>query len=118
MAAHAGYTFAEARADRTFWGRVVESAVGAHLINTGSPEIRVNYWRDRGGVEVDFVLERGRRLVLLEVKSNGRGNGSRGREAFLARYAVERSLRVGGEGIPLEEFLSVPAGRWFEESQQ
>ena len=118
MAVHAGYTFDEARADRTFWGRVVESAVGAHLINTGSPEIRVYYWRDRGGVEVDFVLERGRRLVLVEVKSNGRGDGRRGREGFMARYKVERSLLVGGEGIPLEEFLSVPAGHWFEAGRE
>ncbi len=31
MAADSGYSYAEAQADRTFWGRMVESAVGAHL---------------------------------------------------------------------------------------
>ena len=34
MTAGSGYSFDEAQADRTFWGRIVESAVGAHLFNT------------------------------------------------------------------------------------
>ena len=32
-----GYTFEQAVGDRTFWGRLVESAVGAHLFNQSSP---------------------------------------------------------------------------------
>ena len=58
MSAHSGYTFEEARADRSFWGRLVESAVGAHLLNSGAPEVRLHYWRHRNR-EVDFVLARG-----------------------------------------------------------
>ena len=42
MSVHSGYTFADAQADRTFWGRLVETAVGAHLVNTGGPAIHVN----------------------------------------------------------------------------
>ena len=41
MTATSGYSFAEAKADRTFWGRVVESAVGAHLINTAAQRLEV-----------------------------------------------------------------------------
>ena len=63
-----GYTFEEARVDRSFWGRLVESAVGAHLFNTGAPDVRLHYWRHRGR-EVDFVLARGPRLAAVEVKS-------------------------------------------------
>lgn len=33
--AFSGVTFTEAMADRSFWGHLVESAVGAHLLNTG-----------------------------------------------------------------------------------
>ena len=113
MSTHARYTFAEAQADRSYWGRLVESAVGAHLVNTGSPAIRVYYWR-QGDAEVDFVLERGRRLVVVEVKSNGRGANERGRREFQRLYGAERSVLVGGAGIPLASFLSEPAARWFE----
>ena len=48
MAVASGYTFEEAKADRSYWGRLVESAVGAHLINTGTPEHRLYYWRENG----------------------------------------------------------------------
>ncbi|MDE0055642.1 MAG: ATP-binding protein, partial [Gammaproteobacteria bacterium] len=113
MAVHSGYTFSEAQADRTFWGRLVESAVGAHLYNTGMPEVRLYYWR-RGNHEVDFVLERGRRLVSIEVKSNGRGINLGGRKEFAKSFNPERSLLVGRDGISIEEFMSVPASHWFE----
>ena len=43
MTAGSGYAFDEARADRTFWGRVVESAVGAHLYNTEASDIGLQY---------------------------------------------------------------------------
>ena len=77
MSVHSGYTFEEAKADRSFWGRLVESAVGAHLFNTGTPEVRLHYWRERS-LEVDFVLEYGRKLVAMEVKS-GSHRGEYGR---------------------------------------
>ena len=114
MAVHSGYTFEEAQADRTFWGRLVESAIGAHLYNTSMPETRLYYWR-RGIHEVDFVLELGRRLVSIEVKSNGHGTNLSGRREFEKRFNPIRSLLVGGSGIPVEEFLSVPARHSFEE---
>jgi len=113
MSAGSGYTFEEARADRSFWGRLVESAVGAHLFNTGRPELRLRYWRDRGR-EVDFVLERGRRLVAFEVKSGPRRSSLSGLREFGERFDVERSILVGEDGFPLAEFLSVPAREWFE----
>ena len=58
MAAVGGYSFDEARADRSHWGRMVESSVGAHLVNTASSSTTVKYWRHRND-EVDFVLQRG-----------------------------------------------------------
>ena len=68
MTAGSGYSFEEARADRTFWGRVVESSVGAHLHNSVGSDVRVHYWREKA-FEVDFVLQRGERVVAIEVKS-------------------------------------------------
>ena len=115
MAVHSGYTFEEAKADRSFWGRLVESAVGAHLFNTGTPEVRLHYWRERS-LEVDFVLEHGRKLVALEVKSGSRKANTSGLEEFARRFSPRRSLLVGEGGIPLSEFLSISALDWFEKS--
>ena len=114
MTAGSGYAFEEARADRTFWGRIVESAVGAHLLNTATSDIRVYYWRD-GQHEVDFVLQRGPRLVAIEVKSGPRRGSLSGLETFAERFQPQRLLLVGEGGIPLNEFLAAPAGHWCEE---
>ena len=114
MTAGSGYTFEEARADRTFWGRIVESAVGAHLLNTATSDIRVYYWRD-GHHEVDFVLQRGPRLVAIEVKSGPRRGSLSGLEKFAELFQPRRSLLVGEGGIPLNEFLAAPARHWCEE---
>ena len=114
MTARSGYSFEEAKADRTFWGRIVESAVGAHLFNTATSDTRLYYWRD-GQDEVDFVLRRGPRLVAIEVKSGPRRGSLSGLEKFAERFQPRRSLLVGEGGVPLNEFLAVPAGYWFEE---
>ena len=116
MTAASGYGFIEARYDRSFWGRIVESAVGAHLFNTATSDTRVYYWRD-GNDEVDFVLERGPRVVAIEVKSGVKAPLTRGMDEFTRRYKPHKIVRVGGEGIPLDEFLSEPAGRWFESDE-
>ena len=50
----------EARADREFRGRLVESAVGAHLANAAAAATcELFYWRERNR-EVDFVVRAGR----------------------------------------------------------
>ena len=83
MTAGSGYSFVEAQADRSFWGRIVESAVGAHLFNTATSDIRLHYWRD-GSHEVDFVLQRGTRIVAIEVKSGAKRMPLGGMEEFEA----------------------------------
>ena len=115
MSVHSGYTFEEAKADRSFWGRLVESAVGAHLFNTGTPDVRLHYWRERS-LEVDFVLEHGRKLVALEVKSGSHKGKPAGLEEFATRFSPQRSLLVGEGGIPIAKFLSTPAMDWFKQS--
>ncbi len=115
MSAGSGYTFEDARADRSWWGRLVESAVGAHLHNTGTLPLRLRYWRD-GDREVDFVLARGQRLVAFEVKSGARRASPSGLRELGERFNVERSIVVGEGGVPLSEFLSTSAQEWFEHS--
>ena len=114
MTAHSGYTFEQARADRSHWGRLIESAVGAHLFNTAAPALRVCYWRDSSR-EVDFVLRLGRRLAAIEVKSGARRSTAGGLAAFARRFDSVRSILVGEGGVPLQEFLSIPAAEWFDD---
>lgn len=111
MTAASGYTFEEATADRTFWGRVVETAVGAHLINTGGIGLRVHYWRDDAH-EVDFVIERGPKLAAIEVKTGRDRSSGRGLAAFRGRYEHARTVLVGPGGMSLADFLARPAGYW------
>ena len=114
MSALSGYTFEEAKADRSFWGRLVESAVGAHLFNSGATAVRVHYWRDRKGREVDFVLTRRTKRTGVEVKSGARRAGFRGLEEFGKHFGDAATMVVGEGGIPLSEFLSVPAREWLD----
>ena len=90
-------------------------AVGAHLFNTASTATRLHYWRD-GPDEVDFVLQRGPRLVAIEVKSGPRRADRRGMDAFSARFRLGRTLLVGEGGVPLNEFLAMPADHWLDQT--
>ena len=113
LTATSGMTLAEAKADREFWGRLVESAVGAHIANAAAAgECELYYWRDRT-LEVDFVVRAGRRLVSVEVKSGRAPQAHRGTAAFAAAFKPQRSLLVGGDGIEVEDFLSQPVAHWI-----
>ena len=112
MTAVGGTTLAEARADREFWGRLVESAVGAHLANAAMRgECALHYWRERNH-EVDFVVQAGRRLTAIEVKSGRAPQAHPGTAAFVQAFKPKRTLLVGGDGIALDDFLMRPVAHW------
>ena len=69
----------EIRGRGDLWGRLVETAVGAHLVNTAPNGLEVTRWRE-GNREVDFVLSDGRRTLL-----------------------------IGAQGLPLEQTLGMGA---------
>lgn len=111
--APSGLTLAEAKADRDAWGRLTESAVGAHLANAAaSGDCELFYWRDRNR-EVDFVLRSGPRVLAVEVKSGARREALPGLAAFAEAFSPTRSLLVGTGGIPVEEFLRQPVRHWL-----
>jgi predicted AAA+ superfamily ATPase len=106
-------TFDQAFADGSWWGRLVENAAGAHLLNgLQGPAWSVAYWRE-AGEEVDFVVSQGTQCWAVEVKS-GRGGKAAGLAAFRQRYPRARVWLVGDTGIPLDAFFSRPAEEWFE----
>ncbi|MEK7860449.1 MAG: DUF4143 domain-containing protein, partial [Chloroflexota bacterium] len=93
---------ASARADAQYWGRLVETAVGAHLVS--DPSVEVLYWRE-GDREVDYVVRRGRSVLAIEVASGRAQQGLAGIQAFMRRYGGARTLVVGAGGMALDEFL-------------
>jgi len=113
LTAVSGLSLDEARADREFWGRLTESAVGAHLANAAAAgACELYYWRERNR-EVDFVAKAGRRLVAVEVKSGRLREVPTGMAAFAEAFKPKRTLLVGGDGIGVDEFLARPAADWL-----
>ncbi len=116
MTALSGLTPEETAGDRGFRGRLVESAVGAHLLNGAAAQpLEVYYWRHRNR-EVDFVVRAGPKVTAIEVKSGRARANQPGLHAFSRHFQPDRTLVVsgdeGGNGIALERFLEEPAGRW------
>lgn len=98
----------DVRSDRTFRGRLVETAVGAHLVATAGPDVEVTWWR-LGDREVDFVLAGGSAILAIEVASGPEKSDLRGLAAFTKAFPTARTLLVGAQGLPLETVLSTPA---------
>ena len=106
-------SFDELQADRELWGRWVESAVGAYLLNqTIGRDLELYYWA-QGNREVDFVLVKGNKITAIEVKSGASRVTLPGIDAFAKEFPVTRSFLVGAQGIPLTEFLTTPATEWL-----
>ncbi len=118
IAAQSGQNFAEAMSDSVFRGRLVESAVGAHLLNgIRGTQIELFYWRE-GDKEVDFVLKLGTKLIAIEVKSGKESLRSSGIDLFIKQFNPTRILLVGEKGIPLETFLSTVPSTLFDSEQK
>lgn len=104
--------FDEIVAKPSEWGRLVESAVGAYLINSAQ-ELGLNlfYWRDRNE-EVDFVLEKRGKVVAIEVKT-GFDRPTSGMQSFKDQFSPEKILLVGRSGMPWQDFLRLNIAELF-----
>lgn len=90
--------------DPALRGRLVESAVGAHLINRATIEgFSVHWWRD-GNDEVDFVIADKDAVTAIEVKS-GRVKPTKGMTRFLLENPQAHSIVVGSAECSIERFL-------------
>lgn len=113
ITAQSQLSFEEANNDGNFWGRLIESAVGAHLLNIAlSRNIGLFYWR-KGNEEVDFVIRSGKKLIAIEVKSSVVKGALSGMTAFSKAFAPQHKLLVGRNGIPIGEFLKSNLSEWL-----
>jgi len=94
------------------WGRFIESAIGAHLINEAqTASFKIYYWRHRN-YEIDFVLEKAGQIIAIEVKT-GSESLTTGMSAFNKQFKPDKLLLVGKSGIPWQEFLTINPNKLF-----
>lgn len=87
------------------WGRIVESAIGAHLLNYSlAYQFKLYYWR-KNNDEVDFVLLKDNKLIGIEVTISSLHRTS-GLSAFKKEFNPHKIYLVGKEGIPWNEFIN------------
>ncbi len=93
-----------AKNDHKLWGRLVESAIGMHLLNkTYTENFNLYYWNENSN-EVDFVIEKGDKIIGIEVKS-GKDSTNNGMAIFESKFHPTALYTVGTNGIPIEDFL-------------
>ena len=117
MTAPLGLRLSEVKENKSLWGRIVESSIGAYIINskhTSRVKYKVFYWRESNN-EIDFViLTENKKLISIEVKSHLKKIRSLGLSAFSKKFKPYRQLVIGGEdGIPVEEFLTHNMDHWI-----
>ncbi len=102
-----------ARQDTAWWGRLVENAVGAHLLNHLSKlPYWIGYWR-KGNHEVDFVVTTGQTTWAIEVKS-GRDKPAGGIAAFVTHYPKAQPILIGTGGLSLDQFFACNPETFFQ----
>jgi uncharacterized protein len=98
--------FNEIRKKPAEWGRIIESSVGAHLVNHSIPQnYSVYYWRERND-EVDFILERRGKVIAIEVKSNDSEN-RKGLDVFKKKFNPDKLYLITNRGLSWQEFLKI-----------
>lgn len=113
LSATSSLNFNDAYLNPQQWGRWVETAVGAYLINHADRlEYKLYFWRNDGN-EVDFILQSSKKLVAIEVKS-GRRQNNQGLPIFSEQFHPDVELVVGGEAFGLEQFLTLSIEQLLE----
>lgn len=114
MSATVGLPFEQVYQNKPAWGRLVESAVGAYLLNEARLHgMSVYYWRE-GNTEVDFVVAWRKQHIAIEVKSGVPKETQSGLQKFVQQYKPVKTLLIGGQNLSVESFLLTPLTTWFE----
>jgi predicted AAA+ superfamily ATPase len=88
------------------WGRIIESAIGAHLLNNSlTSDYELNYWRE-GDAEVDFIITKNKKSIAIEVKSN-KASTTKGMQQFQKQYESQKMILIGSDGMKWQDFLKL-----------
>lgn len=99
-------SFKEIKNSPPKWGRMIESAIGSHLLNNSLPNnYKVYYWRE-GDYEVDFVITKGNKTIALEIKSNVAKN-LKGTNHFVNKFSPSKTILIDESNFSWKEFLKI-----------
>jgi uncharacterized protein len=105
ISAQRSESFEEILQNPAEWGRMVESAIGAHLLNHSLTKgFNLHYWRE-GNDEVDFVIEQ-KKVIGMEVKSGG-SQSPAGIASFQKKFNPDKVLMIGNNSLPWQDFLKI-----------
>ena len=92
MSAVQNYSQEELKTNSDLRGRVVESAVGSYLIQQSkNKNFQIYYWNE-GHSEVDFIVEKGKKILAIEVKSGRKSRSLNGMNLFLKKHPKSNPL--------------------------
>jgi predicted AAA+ superfamily ATPase len=111
IAAQKAELMAQVQQQPAEWGRIVESSIGAHLLNSALQYgFELSYWRD-GNDEIDFVITYKHKVAGLEIKS-GHTMKASGMAAFKKKYNPDKIYKIG-ESISWQEMLQIDPRELF-----
>jgi predicted AAA+ superfamily ATPase len=96
----------EIQNNQAAWGRIIESAIGAHLLNNSlTSDYELNYWRE-GDAEVDFIITKNKKSIAIEVKSN-KASITKGMQQFQKQYESQKMILIDSDGMKWQDFLKL-----------
>lgn len=110
LTAQSAITFEDFKTNPKLRGRIVKSAIGAHLLSDKT--YKLQYWNESNN-EVDFIYNDKNNVVAIEVKSYSLGKHS-GLEKFKSKHSINKALLIGSDGISWEKFLEIEPKLIFE----
>ncbi|MEK6899082.1 MAG: ATP-binding protein [Nanoarchaeota archaeon] len=76
-------------------GKLFENYVASELIKAG---FALNHWRTKSKAEVDFVIEKDKKLIPIEVKINSSDKIERSLQSFIEVYKPKKAFVVSYKG--------------------
>lgn len=105
--------FESTKQNRETWDKLVECAIGAHLINSAfGTKAEIFYWKDNNK-SIDFIIRKDEDIIVVDVNTHKKGKNIQGVNVFKQKYQPSKILIVGEEGISVEEFLLNPLEAWI-----
>ena len=106
ISAQTQLTFKDAQKNRVYWGRIIESCIGTHLINESILKgFDVLYWRHINN-EVDFVLRYKNEIIGIEVKSSI-AKPTKGMEVFKEKFNPKKIYLIDNRMLSWQDFIQI-----------
>jgi predicted AAA+ superfamily ATPase len=105
-------SFKTTKQNRTEWQKLIECAVGAHLLNsTFGTKTELFYWKENNKY-VDFILRNNNNLTVIEVNNTQKEKNIQGIDIFSQKYKPTKTIFIGKGGISVVEFLLSSPEAW------